>query len=647
MALDFPNSPSNGEIFSDGTRSWQYDGTVWNILPMEGASTSEPMGFPNRTDSTLSFSNVTRTITLGIASGSTHFDVWNKGKRYRYTAAQSVQLPDTSGLWYIYINSSGEISYKNTFFDWENDTPVSYIYWNATDQVQYFFADERHGIVLDWQTHEYLHRTRGAVIANGFGAANYVTDGDGSSDSHAEIDIANGTFFDEDLQVDIVHSATPTSNTWEQFLQGPAQIPVMYRSGSVWVKDNATDFPMKAGTSLPRYNSVSGSTWGLTDVGNSKFGVSWVAATNNLNNPIISIMGQEDYNTIGAAEAAQWDQLDLSGFPVVEFRVLYKIVFQAATGYSNTIKAAIRGVYDLRRISTAGESIPAVPVSDHGSLTGLADDDHTQYPKLTNSDTAPSSPRQNDMWYDTTNGRTYVYYDSYWVEMGSGSGEIFLDNISDVNAGSPSDGEILTYSSSTGVWEPELLNPMTVSLLPVDTYYGYQVYYAGGNTYATVDQNVACHPAWTPAEDCLLDSWQVGVHTAVVDATLNVALYECDRKGTPGDKVADLGLSVDCSVGGSVTVTGLAIPVSRGTVYRLATEGGPVSPLLRGISAGTGGFSTFPIGTGPFALNFGVSDNLQRVPVWRTDNLDPSPTWSLYHIFVDLPNIWFKLVPSP
>ena len=589
MALDFPNSPSNGEIFSDGTRSWQYDGTVWNILPMEGTSTSEPMGFPNRTHSTLSFSNASRTITLDIASGSTHFDVWNKGKRYRYTAAQSVQLPDTSGLWYIYINSSGEISYKNTFFDWENDTPVSYIYWNATDQVQYFFADERHGIVLDWQTHEYLHRTRGAVIANGFGAANYVTDGDGSSDSHAEIDIANGTFFDEDLQVDIVHSATPTANTWEQFLQGPAQIPVMYRSGSVWVKDNATDFPMKAGTSLPRYNSVSVSTWGLTDVGNSKFGVSWVAATNNLNNPIISIMGQEDYNTIGAAEAAQWDQLDLSGFPVVEFRVLYKIVFQAATGYSNAIKAAIRGVYDLRRISTAGESIPAVPVSDHGSLTGLADDDHTQYPKLTNSDTAPSSPRQNDMWYDTTNGRTYVYYDSYWVEMGSGSGEIFLDNISDVNAGSPSDGEILTYSSSTGVWESsrdDLLAPATssnntnITIIPHVVVTGYANSGLPVNL-CKMSPMFASRPI-TPTE--------LRAHIVTAAAAGSVArfgIYQADENYQPTNLVVDYGeILIDTT--GAKVITGLSttLPVGRLLLAVLSnanvTFRTPVGSLIQG-----------------------------------------------------------------
>lgn len=31
-------------------------------------------------------------------------------------------------------------------------------------------------------------------------------------------------------------------------------------------------------------------------------------------------------------------------------------------------------------------------------------------------DTAPSSPVNGDVWFNSTNARTYVYYDSFWVE---------------------------------------------------------------------------------------------------------------------------------------------------------------------------------------------------------------------------------------
>lgn len=35
------------------------------------------------------------------------------------------------------------------------------------------------------------------------------------------------------------------------------------------------------------------------------------------------------------------------------------------------------------------------------------------------SDTAPATPSAGDLWYNSSNGRTYIYYDSFWVEVGN------------------------------------------------------------------------------------------------------------------------------------------------------------------------------------------------------------------------------------
>jgi hypothetical protein len=360
-------SAANGQLL-------EFDGTNWvnAVRP-----SSEPIGHEDKTDSVISFDESTREFS--IAPVSTSYTVWCTGKRYIKTSTETVEIPDTSGLYYIYFNSSGTLSYKTTFFTWDQDTPTAYIYWDADDNKAHFFADERHGITLDWATHEYLHRTRGAVIANGFGVNNYSIDGDGSSDSHAKFAIADGTFFDEDLQVDITHSSSPTLNTWEQVLQGTALIPVFYRSNTIWKKAPADIFAFKMGSSRPQYNSYSAPNWSAVDVDNNKFLISWIIATNNLNYPIIAVMGQASYNTIGEAEAAVWEDLSLDGFPIFEFRPLHKVVFQGNDSFTNSVNAAIRGIYDLRRISSSADSVPTTPVSDHGSMTGLSDDDHTQY----------------------------------------------------------------------------------------------------------------------------------------------------------------------------------------------------------------------------------------------------------------------------
>ena len=352
----------------------EFDGTNWvnAVRP-----SNEPIGHEDKTESIISFDEGSREFSISPADES--FTVWCAGKRFVKTGTEIVTIPDTSGLYYIYFNSSGSLAYRTTYFVWDTDTPTAYIYWNEVDNKAYFFADERHGVTLDWATHEYLHRTRGAVIANGFGASSYSIDGDGSSDDHAKFDLAGGTFFDEDLQVDITHSATPTANTWEQVLEGNAEIPVFYKVNTHWKKDAATEFAFKQGTSRPQYNSYSAPNWSAVDADNNKFVISWIIATNNLNEPVIAIMGQDSYLTIGEAEAAVWEDLNLDGFPIFEFRPLHKVVFQGTDAFTNSVNAAIRGVYDLRRVSSGGDAVPSTPVSDHGSLTGLADDDHPQY----------------------------------------------------------------------------------------------------------------------------------------------------------------------------------------------------------------------------------------------------------------------------
>ena len=32
MPIDFPNSPTSGDTYTVGTKTWQYDGTVWKVV---------------------------------------------------------------------------------------------------------------------------------------------------------------------------------------------------------------------------------------------------------------------------------------------------------------------------------------------------------------------------------------------------------------------------------------------------------------------------------------------------------------------------------------------------------------------------------------------------------------------------------------
>jgi hypothetical protein len=43
---------------------------------------------------------------------------------------------------------------------------------------------------------------------------------------------------------------------------------------------------------------------------------------------------------------------------------------------------------------------------------------------VTVSETAPSSPSTGDQWFNSGNGKSYVYYDSFWVEVGVGGATV-------------------------------------------------------------------------------------------------------------------------------------------------------------------------------------------------------------------------------
>ena len=102
-------------------------------------------------------------------------------------------------------------------------------------------------------------------------------------------------------------------------------------------------------------------------------------------------MGQSAANKISDEEALTFGDLILDGFPIVEFRPLWKIIWQTDSGYTNTSKAIIAGVYDIRQLSSGGGISGTTPVSDHGLLTGLGDDDHLQYVHVSENRTISAS----------------------------------------------------------------------------------------------------------------------------------------------------------------------------------------------------------------------------------------------------------------
>lgn len=93
---------------------------------------------------------------------------------------------------------------------------------------------------------------------------------------------------------------------------------------------------------------------------------------------------------------------------------------------------------------------------------------------FTVSETAPAEPEQGDVWFNSTSGKTYIYYSDYdtdqWVEIASTvAGFQELDEIVDVEVAGAVDKDFLRYNSSTSKWENDdytdviKLNGQTIS----------------------------------------------------------------------------------------------------------------------------------------------------------------------------------------
>jgi hypothetical protein len=406
------------------------DGIIYN----QDLITKEPTGFATRADSTMSFNNTSRIFTIQPTGAS--FDFYVKGQKFTKSTAQTVTIPNLAGTHYIYFDSAGTLNSTQAFSSSliTDNAFVSNIYWNTDTQLHTYFAEERHGLVMDGETHAYLHTAFGARYISGLALQNF-TIGNGNSDADAQWTVDSGSIRDEDLLLSSV---------------AQAQIPILYRQGQYWRKKTADAFPMiyngtagYTGT-RPAYNQYTGGAWQLTEMPNTSFILMHFFATNDIENPVIGIPGTSYYNNLSAARTGAIDDIsNLSGLPFAEFVAIGSVIIQS-NNYSNIPRArVVRTDTGANYVDFRGTQpyAPAGQASDHGLLSGLTDDDHLQYHTDARGDIRYYPKSQSDAALvlkenTITAGTTSQYWrgDKTWQTLdktAAGLGNV--DNTSDVN----------------------------------------------------------------------------------------------------------------------------------------------------------------------------------------------------------------------
>jgi len=337
--------------------------------------TKEPTGFPNLVDSTTSFNNGTRQFTIQPVGAS--FDFYVKGAKFTKTTAQTVTISTAAGNHYIYFDSTGILSETTTVGPtlFTDNALVAIIYWNSDTNTRTYFGEERHGLTMDGATHTYLHTVFGSRYLSGLALQNFSVNGTGNLAANAQFTSDSGSLRDEDLLIT---------------LAAQSQIAILYRQGQLWRKKTADAFPViYSGTAgytgangLLPYNQFTGGSWQLTEVSNNKFVLVHFFGTNDKETPVVGIQGIAEYNDVTAARVAANSEItSLSGLPFAEFVPIGTVVFETANGYTNVPKARVRSINGGSYVDFRGTQLytPAGVATTHSLLSGLANDDHTQY----------------------------------------------------------------------------------------------------------------------------------------------------------------------------------------------------------------------------------------------------------------------------
>jgi hypothetical protein len=309
-------------------------------------------GFPDKTSATdpssISWDDSTYTLTLAPSS-STH-NIYINGVKYAIsslTKQLTVAQEAATGLYWFWLTATAGVVSLNcsTTQPGFDVCLVATVYWNTTTSKG-ILSDERHWYGRDKWMHEYLHETIGARFA--VGLTGTFTD--------TTFEVGAGEFYDEDIEHDI--SAQTTCK-------------VLYHNGDAdwaWVAGSTTPYKtVNPGVDdTLQYNNGNS----LATVDNNKYVNMWVFITPDMTHSVHIVIGTAQYATIALARAATVPSLGTLG--TAENKLIYKVTYQNNGGTPDYIETT-----DYRTSSNLPVSSYVAP--DHGALTGLSDDDHTQY----------------------------------------------------------------------------------------------------------------------------------------------------------------------------------------------------------------------------------------------------------------------------
>lgn len=253
----------------------------------------------DRTKSNISFDNTSHVFT--ISPTVTTFDIYLSWVKYSKWVC-SVDLDTvwlvTNTMYFIYFDSNWDLQWSTTPWNiLSNNAPVATIYWNwSTWRLQ----DERHNANRNLSWHEWAHETIGMRY-----------------ESWLAWSFASGSFSIAEWYVD--------DEDIEFYIPQQTSTMIRYRA-SWWAKMTFDDTPSTVDAKIVWWALKYDLNWTLTDVSSGYYMRTWTYATNDKDNPIYTIIWQQEYANLNDARAPL--SLTLPNFPTNEMRLLSRCIRQ-------------------------------------------------------------------------------------------------------------------------------------------------------------------------------------------------------------------------------------------------------------------------------------------------------------------------------
>ncbi len=244
-----------------------------------------------------------RTLAQYHSSGETQFSYWYQANLVEVTGIKTLQLPDDANANYVEYNSSGNMAVvTDAQTAIVSGTLITLLLANTTSGNIVWFADERHGVVMDGQTHLNMHMTdKFKWVPPGCDIEGLANNGTTFTK------VTSGRGGDEDIPMSLAESTTA---------------PYMWvDANGQWEIGGADDNKLAHFVdSKVVYNPLTAGNGALTEI-NNDYVVMTMMLSNNKIHPLVKMIGQVLYANRSAArdhmESALFE-IDENGLPTHE-----------------------------------------------------------------------------------------------------------------------------------------------------------------------------------------------------------------------------------------------------------------------------------------------------------------------------------------